>query len=467
MNTKERQLRILQVNTSDLRGGAAQIAYRLFEAYRKRGHSSWLAVSTRHSSELDVLTFPDIAPRSLWTRAWFQASKSLRPLGGKVRGAGRASIWARNIAEPTRTVRRTLGHEDFDFPATKRLLSLTPQPPDLLHAHNLHGNYFDLRELPALSHRLPVVVTLHDAWLLSGHCAHSFACEAWKSGCGHCPDLTIYPTVQRDATAYNWRRKRDVYARSRLVVVTPSAWLMEKATASMLMRAAIATRIIPNGVDTSVFRPGEREAARCLLGLPADATVILSTAEALRANPFKDYVTLRRALERVGQLWSGRQIILVALGETGEDIHIGNLTIRFVPFQYDIHSVSAYYQACDVFAYATRADTFPTVILEALACGRPVVATDVGGIPEQIRDLDSARAGTASGILVPVGDSEAMAQALLRLLRDAPLREALGKQGSQSVLERFSLNQQVDAYLQLYREILSLPALIKPQYEER
>src|SRR5207248_4324578 len=137
------------------------------------------------------------------------------------------------------------GREDFHFPGTRRLLTLTAERPDVVHAHNLHGGYFDLRALPSLSAQVPLILTLHDAWMLSGHCAHSFDCERWRTGCGHCPDLTIFPAIERDATAYNWRRKRSIYSKSKLYISAPSRWLMQRVEDSTLQLGAKECRVIP------------------------------------------------------------------------------------------------------------------------------------------------------------------------------------------------------------------------------
>src|SRR5262245_59012697 len=140
----------------------------------------------------------------------------LSPWRGRVRWAERAhTLFTYHIGQPHRWLQIRCGYEDFNFPASWHLLDLPPERPDILHCHNLHGSYFDLRALPWLSQQVPVVLTLHDAWLLSGHCAHSFDCQRWQTGCGQCPDLAIPPAIRRDATAYNWRRKRDVYTKSR------------------------------------------------------------------------------------------------------------------------------------------------------------------------------------------------------------------------------------------------------------
>ena len=433
------KLRILQVSTADVRGGAEQVAWNLFSAYRARGHDSWLAVGEKNSDAPDVLPVPNDAAQPGWSRLWFRVHSHF---DGSV--VGRA---AGAIANPLRTFDYHAGREDFHFPGTRRLLTLTPERPDVVHAHNLHGGYFDLRALPWLSAQAPLILTLHDAWLLSGHCAHSFDCERWRTGCGRCPDLSIYPAVRRDATAHNWRRKRAIYARSRLRVATPSRWLMERVEQSVLADNVQETRVIANGVDLSVFRPGDRRAARAALRLAADAPVLLTTGVNLAENRWKDFPTLREAVARVAQRWDGPRIQIVVLGTPALDDDIANVALRFVPYLTDPAAVASYHRAADVYVHAARADTFPLAVLEALACGTPVVATAVGGIPEQVDD-------GRSGFLVPAGDASAMAERVTSLLLDGGLRSRLGDEAAQQARHRFDFEQQVTAYLDWYAELV-------------
>src|SRR6266536_1668921 len=291
---------------------------------------------------------------------------------------------AASLSDPQKWIDYHLGIEDFHFPGTSQLLAMTAPIPDVIHTHNLHGDYFDLRVLAGISQQIPLIMTLHDAWLLSGHCAHSFSCERWRTGCGHCPDLMIYPSVQRDATGYNWRRKREIYARSRLHVATPSRWLMGKVEASMLAPAVVEARVLPNGVDLHTFRPMDKRLARAQLGIDPAARVLLATGVMLRQNRWKDYATLRQAVTQVAAQLEGQDVLLIALGEQAPPERVDRTEIRFVPFQEDPGHVATYYQAADIYVHAALADTFPTGVLEALGCGTPVVATRVGGIPEQI-----------------------------------------------------------------------------------
>ena len=155
---------------------------------------------------------------------------------------------------------------------------------DLIHAHNLHGDYFDLAALASASRSRPVVVTLHDEWLMTGHCACTLGCERWRNACGQCPRLDVYPAIRRDATAENLARKREIYRDLRVVAVAPSRWLLERARASALSAAITESRIIPNAVDLEIFAPGDRSEARRHLGFPEQALIFLFSAAGGAAN---------------------------------------------------------------------------------------------------------------------------------------------------------------------------------------
>lgn len=418
-------LRVLQVNSADSAGGAEKVGFDLHKAYLERGPEAWLVVGRKQTREASVLGMSNAA-------------------------AGRQS-WpiARRLARWVRTVRAdSRGHESFEHPATWRLLDMPPARPDVLHLHNLHGYYFDLRALPWLSGQVPTFLTMHDPWLLAGHCAHSFDCERWRTGCGQCPNLRIYPAIRTDATAHNWTVKRDIYRGSRVYLATPSRWLMDRVSASMLAPAVIEGRVIPNGVDLRHFHPADRAAARAAVGLPREAKVLLFAANGIRKNPWKDYRTMRAAVAALAERNEGGELLFVALGETAPSERVGRAEIRFVPFQTDAARVVQYYQAADVYLHAAKVDTFPNVVLESLACGIPVVATAIGGIPEQIVD-------GRTGFLTPGGDWEAMAGSVERLLKDESLRAQMGAEAAADARARFSLDRQVDEYLGWYEHVLA------------
>jgi glycosyltransferase involved in cell wall biosynthesis len=441
-------LNILQVGTYDVGGGAERVALNLLRSYRSRGLGSWLAVGHRRTQEPGVLQIPNEAAPSPWQRAWSGLGAALEPSATRVRLMGDLRNLSLRVARPLKTLDDARGYEDFGFPGTWRLLELTPEPASVVHCHNLHGGYFDLRALPSLSRRVPTVLTLHDAWLLSGHCAHSFDCTRWRTGCGQCPDLTIYPSIRRDGTAHNWQRKERIFDRSRVYVATPSQWLMDKVEQSMLAPAVVEARVIPNGVDLSAFHPADRRSVRARLAIPHDAAVLLFAANGIRRNPWKDFETLRSVLAAVAERMNGRRLLFVALGEDSPTEEVGGAELRFVPFETDPTVAAQYFQAADVYVHAARADTFPNTVVEALACGTPVVATAVGGIPEQVKHA-------TTGFLIPPASVAKMTDAVVTLLDDERLRRFMAANAAEDARQRFDLERQVDDYIDWYGEILA------------
>jgi glycosyltransferase involved in cell wall biosynthesis len=469
--SRDRPLRILQVSTCDIAGGAEKVAWDLFGSYRALGYDSWLAVGTKRSEDPNVIAIPRFNSENPWGRFWLGLETRLQSQEGNGRAVGLLRTLLRMIANPRPGLEFRFGMENFNYPGSHRLLHLARHHPDIIHCHNLHGAYFDLRALPWLSRRAPLVMTLHDAWLLSGHCAHSFACERWKSGCGNCPDLGIYPAINRDATAHNWRRKRAIYRKSRLFVATPSRWLMGKVEQSILAPAIERGRVIPYGVNLNLFRTAPKEKARADLALPQDAEIVLFTANGIRRNIFKDYQSMREAIARVGATPMNRPFIFLALGESGPTERIGEAEVRFIPYQRDAAAVAHYYQAADVYLHSAKVDTFPNAVLEALACGTPVIGSAVGGIPEQVKALEVIGAAPqgitrcetfpmeeATGLLVAPGDAEAIASGIRRLLANPSLRACLGRNAAKDARQRFDLRREVESYVGWYEELLRVPA---------
>lgn len=439
------KMKILQISTLDLSGGAAQIAYRLHGAYKRLGKLAWMAVGHKQSSNEDIFLIPKLPKNTLWFRAFIQIIFLIEKYFSRFPGSSIVRDKLKLYAMGEDYLPYARGMENFCFPGSHHILELTPEVPDLIHAHNLHGNYFDLRYLTDLSKRLPVVLTMHDAWLLSGNCAHSFGCDRWKSGCGQCPDISINPGLQVDSTALNWKRKRKIYKNSSLYIATPCQWLMDKVNDSILSFGMMEGRVIPNGVALEEFYPIEKKQARSILNLPVDEFVLLFAANGIKNNIFKDFSTLQDALRFLSEKISA-PIKVIALGEEGESEFFGSITVIYIPHTHDKRIVSAYYQAADIYLHPARAETFPNTVLEAMACGTPVVATSIGGIPEQVLDGQT-------GILVPPGSSEEFAWAIFKLLQNPSIMHQMGIQSHWRVKQNFSLEDQAKTYLAWFEEI--------------
>jgi glycosyltransferase involved in cell wall biosynthesis len=222
---------------------------------------------------------------------------------------------------------------------------------------------------------------------------------------------------------------------------------MKKVEESMLVPAVVEARVIPNGVDLSIFQPADKLAARAGLNLPQKAKVLLTTGIMIHKNIWKDYSTLRHAITLVKDEFSEQDLLLIVLGEDAPPERTDGLEVRYIPYEKDPRVVARYYQAADIYVHAVRADTFPTSVIEAMACGKPVVATAIGGIPEQIED-------TYTGFLVPKGDAPGLAARVTQILSDDRLKVDIGMQAAKSARYRFGFDRQVEAYLSWYDELL-------------
>ena len=419
------QPKIVSVNTSDLGGGAERIATALLQGFRRRGCESWLLVGEKKTDD------PYIVP--------FYASPYIdyRPY---------ASPSLQQQLAAQKRIMALAGVVDWEFPYSHLIAELTGSAPDIVHLHNLHGGYFDLRAVVRVSQRFPTFVTLEDGWWFSGHCVYPSGCERWQTSCGECPQLDVPPEPKlRDATSHNWQQKRSVFGQCELFVASPSRWLLELAQRSILAPAIRDNRVIPHGVDLSVFKPASSSEARRQLRIPEDAFVVMFAAQSLRSNPYKDYATIRRAVEIVA---ATRPIWLLAVGQPGAEEKLGCAVLRHVPFIESPQEIALCYQSADVYLHAAHNESFGIVIAEALASGLPVVATAIDGIAEVFSDGEH-------GFHVAHADADAMAAAVLRLMHDPTLRTSLGARAAQHARRCYDVDVMVDRYLNWYREVLA------------
>lgn len=275
--------------------------------------------------------------------------------------------------------------------ATKQLLArLDEIKPDVVHLHNLHGYYVNVELLfEWLSkHDCKVEWTLHDCWPFTGHCAHFIyvKCAQWQSHCAYgesCTQLHTYPkTFSKASCAWNFDAKKRVFnlvPTSRMKLITPSQWLADLVGESFLKGYSIEVR--HNTIDTSVFKPTPSDfRERYNIG---DRFMILGVA-----SPWTERKGLADFVRLAGELDSGKfAIVLVGLSEKQiKEMPEGIVGLTRTD---SCEELAGIYSTADVFFNPTTEDNFPTVNLEAEACGTPVVTYDTGGCSETVRCGDS------------------------------------------------------------------------------
>jgi glycosyltransferase involved in cell wall biosynthesis len=295
----------------------------------------------------------------------------------------------------------------FSRHATRQLLrKLDDFQPDLIHLHNLHSWFINIPMLfdYIRQHNIPVVWTLHDCWSFTGHCPHfaMIGCDKWKTGCHHCPQYRAYPQCYFDFSKSMWHRKRSWFTGvNNLTIVTPSQWLADQVKQSYLQEYPV--RVINNGIDLSVFKPTEgsfRSKYHC-----EDKFILLGVA-----FDWDNRKGLDVFLELAKRLEDTFQIVLVGTND--------NMDSKLPPEIISIHRTNSQaelaeiYTAADLFVNPTREDTYPTVNMESIACGTPVLTFRTGGSPE----IPDASCGCA----VECGDIDALEQEIRRIARENP-----------------------------------------------
>lgn len=319
---------------------------------------------------------------------------------------------------------------------TKKLIRcLRKQRIELLHLHNLHGYCIHLPTLFDYIKKdgIKVVWTLHDCWTFTGHCPHfdMIGCDKWKTGCHACPQIHEYPQCKLDLSKRQYRQKIGWFTGVQdMTLVSPSQWLADLTRASFLRDYPV--KVIHNGIDLSVFRPTEsdfRQKYHC-----ENKKILLGVAFAWGKRKGLDvFVDLAHRLD------DSYQIVLVGTNDAMDAQLPSNvISIHRTKNQRELAML---YTVADLFVNPTREENYPTVQMEALACGTPIVAFRTGGCPEIIDE--------ACGVVVEKDDINGMISEIIRICEDHPyVAEHCTKRAN-----RFNKSQNINEYIKLYHSM--------------
>ena len=418
-------VKILHISTADNGGGASRSAYRLHDGLRRSGQDSRVYVLDKYTNDPWVTRFQSSRGRIDWI------ARNARRL--------RLLLSHRRYAK-TLPSERTFFNEDRT-PFYKDACRQMPEA-ELINLHWVAG-FLDLGAFfDWLPDHMPLVWTLHDMGSFTGGCSQDMGCGKFTQQCGACPQLGS--TCEGDLTRDVWRRKRKYYSAldvKRFHIVTPSRWLGEEVKRSPLL-SRFPRSVIPYGLDLEVFKARDRRFSREVLGIPQEAKVILFVSNGLHTH-LKGFRYLIGALEGMD---SSSGIFLLCLGfgsppvlERFPHAHITSMT--------EDRSMSMVYSAADVFVLPSLADNLPNTMLEALACGTPVVGFAAGGIPDGVRP-------GVTGLLAKTGDSAELCSAILEMLGNDAKRAEMSANCRRIALAEYDLSVQTSRYLELYTDML-------------
>lgn len=322
--------------------------------------------------------------------------------------------------------------------ATKAVIEKIKQvQPDLIQLHCVHGYYMNYKLLFKYLNttNIPVVWTFHDCWAFTGHCAHfvTAGCEKWKTGCFDCPLKGDYPKSFIDRSRRNYELKKSLFAiNDNLHIVSVSEWLADLTRESFLKDKDI--HVIHNGVDLNVFYPKEVE--------KSNRVRVLGVSGVWNKDKgLYDFYKLRELIDN-------DQFEIVLIGLTKEQLKDVPGGIIGIERTNSVSELAEYYSSADVFVNPTYADSFPTVNMEALACGTPVITYRTGGSPEAV--------SPETGWVVEQGDIQAVASIVSQIvkIRECEIIAQRNKCRERAELV-FNKDVSFDAYLDLYNRLVS------------
>jgi glycosyltransferase involved in cell wall biosynthesis len=311
--------------------------------------------------------------------------------------------------------------------------------PDIIHLHNTHGDYFQINLIKKLAKTAPIVWTFHDMFPVTGHCAHSFDCEKWQTGCGKCQYLDTYPQLVKDRTKCLWKYKRRIYNSVDFKIVVPSEWLKSIVEKSFLKNKD--TRLIYNGINTNIFRKTEKREARQRLKLPLDKKIILFTTHGGKDNQFKGGNFFSRVVDRYKDR---SEVYFICVG--GKDDAEDDKTVNNYGYVSSRDELSLLYSASDMYLFPTLADNCPLSVLEAMSCECPVVTFNVGGVPELVEHM-------VSGYVAEYKNEDDLVNGVEMLLAEEVCNK-MGLSARKRVKEYFSMEKMSKSYFDLYNEVL-------------
>ena len=412
-------MKVLQLNYSDINGGASRAAYRIHHSLRSFGVDSQMLVNVAASGD--------------WT----------------VQGA--ASKWAKAIvlirsqlAKPLLHLLRT-GNPSIHYPAV--VPSRWPEringaDADVVHLHWVQGEMLSIGDITRI--RKPIVWTLHDMWAFCGG-EHYTADHRWRDG--YRRDNRPAHEGGFDLNRHTWQRKRKHWCRP-LQIVCPSKWLADCVRASALMHDW-PVAVVPYTIDLNHWKPIDQPLARQLLGLPQDCPLLLFGAIAGGNDPRKGMDLLLVALAHLRSEPSLQTAQLVVFGQLAPQSppQLG-FPVHYTGHLHDDLSLRALYSAADVMVIPSRQDNLPNTGLEAHACGTPVVAFSIGGLPDILADR-------VTGALAEPFDPVSLAAAIRWVLEDPHRRFALGAAARERAERLWAPARVAGLYTEVYGQAIA------------
>lgn len=415
-------------------GGAGKAAYRLHKGLQSIGIDSTMLVLNKRSGDSSVKVLPSDFSEKCTT--------------GNDVSVYDSPLWERQTVRwrdlLSKYPDRPAGLEMFSDPRSDVRLEFIQeiQDADVINLHWVAGIMDYPTATLALGNK-PIVWTLHDMNPFTGGCHYAGNCVKYRKSCGSCPQLGS--DSESDLSHHIWAQKNDAYESLNINIVTPSGWL-GKCTSESTLLSPFLVNVIPNGFPIDTFRPYPKTEIRKALNIPESAKVILFGAVSI-VNKRKGFKYLLEAINNLS-LVNGQECIILTFGDVHDGVEItSKYPVRHLGSVSEEKHLAAIYSAADVFLLPSLEDNLPNTVIEAMACGLPVVGFDIGGIPDMIEHKKT-------GYLVETKNVAELIEGIDWILSACDKGTDFAKHCREKVVKEYSLEVQAKAYNDLYINIL-------------
>lgn len=416
-------MKILHLSTYDTNGGAAKAAYRLHHGLKHMGVDSQMLVQVKFSNDADV-----IATGSKIVKKYPKLKPHLDSL---------PKLFFRPYDQTKRTP------FSVQWLPSSIESRITEIEPDIINLHWISGGLINIETISQLNK--PIVWTLHDMWAFTGGCHYSQKCDRYKESCSNCPQMPAKCNV--DLSRWVWQRKENAWNSINGTLVTPSQWLANCAASSSLLKNW-RIEVIPNGLDTEIYKPFEQAVVRKMLQLPQDKHLILFGAENATSNSRKGFHLLKSALENLSKTdWSNKCELVVFGGTKSENSPDLRFKTHYLGRINDEKSLATVYSAVDIMVVPSIQESFGQTASESLACGTPVVAFNTTGLKDIVDHKQN-------GYLAKAFDTEDLARGIAWILEDKDRLKKLSNYSREKVEQQFTQTLQAQRYKYLYEQVV-------------
>lgn len=445
--------KFLFISKSDLYGGASLAGYRLHKTLCSNGYLSKMVVLNKLSKDRTVLELKPII------MSFFENSINNK---FKYIFNYRIGIVLRKVYKLFYDLLKITGREVFFYPTTYKILKKIDYEPDFICLYNISEGFFDIRILKDWHKKYNIIYHLSDLWIFTGHCGVPIDCDKLLTECFSCPSLKIPPTINFDRSRKNFEFKRKIVDKAAINYLAPSKWVYNTAL-KCIKNNKSSINLLNNAIESEFFNSNQNSKLN-------DGFIrIITSAVGFKFNPYKDLETIISSFKNLSQV---HKIKLIVLGEKKSNYPgLESLDIEFHNHIHDVSKLIEIFNTCDLLVHSSNIETWGFTVTEALSLGLPVIASNVGGLKDQVKGYNGLKMKNfmentynlkeANGFLFEKNNTSQLSSALEYMIENKKERLKMSDNAKMYAAQNFRLKKHMEAFLGICQKI----QLNKPQIE--